>query len=150
MKVNISLISVAVVLLISCTRQSDQQQTAIASKPVNEPLSCYTFVKNNDTIRLSFKVEQNSATGDLTYNFFEKDDNTGTIQGEMHGDTLYANYQFQSEGITSEREVAFLRRGDTMVEGFGEIAREAGKATFKNRKMLNFESNLVLNKSACK
>ena len=149
MKVNISLITVAVVILISCTRQTDQEQTAIASKPVDEPLSCYIFVKNNDTIRLSFKVEQNRATGDLTYNFFEKDDNRGTIEGEMHGDTLYAIYQFQSEGISSEREVAFLKRGDTMVEGFGEINQELGKSTFKNRKMLYFESNLVLNKTAC-
>jgi len=99
---------------------------------------------------LSFIVDQNAVKGDLTYNFFEKDDNRGTLDGTMHGDTLFADYKFKSEGMTSEREVAFLRRGDTMVEGFGEIKQESGKSTFKNRKRLNFESNLILTRSDCK
>src|SRR5690606_14673635 len=113
-------------------------------------LSCYVFVKENDSVSLSFEVEKNIVIGNLTYNFYEKDDNSGTIEGEMHGDTLFANYTFESEGTTSEREVAFLRKGDAMVEGFGEITKEAGKTVFKNRKRLYFESNLVLEQMACK
>ncbi len=149
MKLNPYLMLIALITLISCNGRTDEKRAAIGSEPVSEPLSCYTFIKNMDTISLSFTVEQNRATGDLNYNFFEKDDNIGTIDGTMHGDTLFADYVYQSEGKTSEREVAFLRRGDTMVEGFGEIKQESGKSTFKNRKMLYFESNLVLNKTAC-
>ena len=148
MRFNLYLLAVALVVLVSCNGQSDQNSEK--STPVSQPLSCYTFVKGNDTIMLSFIVDQNAVKGDLTYNFFEKDDNTGTIDGTMQGDTLFADYKFQSEGKTSEREVAFLRRGDTMVEGFGEIKQESGKSTFKNRKRLNFESNLILTRSDCK
>nr|GFC68635.1 hypothetical protein [Tanacetum cinerariifolium] len=37
----------------------------------------------------------------------------------MHGDTLVADYTFQSEGTTSIRQVVFLRRDIGFIEGFG-------------------------------
>jgi hypothetical protein len=137
-------------LLIACNRQEQKEEaTKEGTLSITEPLSCYTYIHNNDTVLLSIKIDNNIVTGNLTYNFFEKDDNQGSINGEIFGDTIFAIYKFQSEGSESEREIAFLRRENTFVEGFGEVTYENEKMLFKNRNLVNFESNLILEKIPC-
>ncbi|MEJ7666578.1 MAG: hypothetical protein WKG07_47195 [Hymenobacter sp.] len=79
-------------------------------------------------------------TGQLVYRYFEKDQTGGILRGTLHGDTLRADYTFQSEGRESVREVAFLRRGTGWVEGYGDMAAQAGKLVFKQPAALCFES----------
>ncbi len=89
----------------------------------------------------------NLVTGELVYDYFEKDKNTGTIKGEMKGDTLFAEYMFMSEGINSVREVAFLKKGDSWIEGYGDVEEQTGKIVFKNKAALKFEINITLKKN---
>lgn len=133
-------------LFAACNNTQNIKEEASS---ITEPLSCYAYIHNSDSILLNIKVDDNIVTGNLTYNFFEKDDNEGSINGEMHGDTIFAVYKFQSEGKESEREIAFLKREDTFVEGFGEVIYENEKMLFKNKSLLNFESNLVLEETPC-
>ncbi len=84
----------------------------------------------------------------LTHNFYEKDKNTGTIQGELKGDTLIADYSFVSEGVSSVREVVFLKKGSELVEGYGDADQVDNKLVFKNRSTLNF-SGITLKPTAC-
>ena len=88
-------------------------------------------------------------TGNLIYKFFEKDQNKGTLQGIIKGDTLTANYEFISEGIKSVREIAFLKKGNNFVEGHGDMAEKNGKLIFKNSRILNFNSNIILKPVQC-
>ncbi len=90
-----------------------------------------------------------NVTGNLSYNFYEKDDNTGTLRGEMRGDTLLADYTFQSEGTESVRQVAFLKKGDGFVEGYGDAEDRAGKMVFKNTAALDFGSGTAFTKVPC-
>jgi hypothetical protein len=56
-----------------------------------------------------------------------------------------------SEGVSSIREVAFLKKGSTYVEGYGDVVDDnKGKVTFKDTKQLKFEGNIVLSKIDCK
>ena len=66
----------------------------------------------------------------------------------MYGDTLLAEYIFKSEGITSIREVAFLKQDDSFVEGYGDVEEQYGKMVFKNRSALSFTGK-VLHKVDC-
>lgn len=134
-------------LLAACNNNTQNIKEEAVS--MTEPLSCYAYIHNNDSILLNFTVDDNIVTGNLTYNFFEKDDNEGSVNGEMHGDTIFAVYKFQSEGKESEREIAFLKRENTFVEGFGEVIYKNEKMLFKNKNLLNFESNLILEKTPC-
>lgn len=134
-------------VLVACNSNEQKAKEKVLS--ITEPLSCYAYIHNNDTILLSIKIDNNIVTGNLTYNFFEKDDNEGSVNGEIHGDTIFAVYKFQSEGTESEREIAFLKRENTFVEGFGEATYENEKMLFKNRNLINFESNLILEKIPC-
>lgn len=109
-------------------------------KPVkNESWECYMAISGKDTILMRVKQDNNMAVGHLHYRFFEKDKSGGTIIGSMKGDTLIADYKFISEGMESEREVTFVRRGDEFVEGYGEITDRDGRQVFSNKKNLKYD-----------
>jgi hypothetical protein len=83
------------------------------------------------------------------YNLFGKDSNTGTIQGQIKGDTIFAEYTFLSEGRESVREIALLRKGNTLVEGYGEVKPVGNKMVFTSTSTLNFGNGVKLSKTNC-
>lgn len=111
---------------------------------------CYIYTKNRDTVKLKLNTENEELTGDLSYSLFEKDSNKGTIAGEIKGDTILAEYTFDSEGMRSTREVVFLKRDGKLYEGFGDVEEKSGKTVFKNRAQLKFGNTIVLSLTECK
>ena len=111
--------------------------------------NCYTYKKNRDTASLKLQVAGQEVTGDLSYNLFEKDRNKGTIAGELKGDTIIAEYTFDSEGMRSVREIVFLHKNGKLIEGFGDVEQKSVKTVFKNRAALNFDNGLVFDKTDC-
>lgn len=141
-------------VFVSCKKEKVEVPAAPEKLVTEEPESkeCYRAILKKDTIILTLNIKNGQlSSGNLSYVFYEKDKNHGTLVGQLRGDTLYADYTFMSEGISSVREVAFLKKGDTYVEGFGDaIDDNKGKITFKNRKQLKFDGNVVLSKVDCK
>lgn len=112
--------------------------------------SCYLFATDRDTVYLKLNQPVNGkVTGDLNYDFFERDGNTGFIEGEVHGDTLIADYTFLSEGLVSVREVGFLLGDDQVVEGYGDVEEVDGKMVFWHKDSLDFSNGLVMPKVPC-
>lgn len=107
---------------------------------------CYGSYTDTDSVFLRLTFLGNEVNGDLTYKIFEKDKNQGTIQGIMHGDTILATYQFTSEGLTSTREVAFLKKDNELIEGFAPMD-ETG-THFKSRNDIDF-TGIVLETGDC-
>ncbi|MDO7887285.1 hypothetical protein [Hymenobacter cheonanensis] len=137
------LFAASLALLAACheqTTQASQEPTA----PTATGPQCYAYRTETDTVRLTLQTTQPTVTGQLAYRYFEKDRNQGTIRGTMHGDTLLADYTFQSEGKTSVREVAFLRRDIGFVEGYGPVAEIQGKTIFKLPRTLHFDAKYTL------
>jgi len=60
------------------------------------------------------------------------------------------NYTFQSEGKTSIREVAFLKKGDQLAEGFGDVEEVKGKTKFKDLSKLKFDGLMTFDNIDCK
>jgi hypothetical protein len=112
--------------------------------------ACFEYITNQDTVLVSVEVVNHSVTGSLSYRLYEKDRSEGTISGEMKGDTLVAEYTFFAEGVTSVREVVFLKRGKQLIQGFGETTTSEGKQVFKDRSTLEFGDSLVLTATECK
>lgn len=111
---------------------------------------CYLYIKNRDTVSLTLTSDGNKHKGELTYNLFEKDKNAGKVSGEMKGDTLMMDYTFNSEGTTSVRQIAFLKRGNQLIEGYGAAEEKDGKMVFKATQNLDFSSNgITLTKTDC-
>lgn len=144
-------------MLVSCKKEEVKTEATTPAIETVAPAEvvtteCYQGIIKNDTITLRIDVKGTDVpSGKLSYKFFEKDKNDGTIKGTMSGDTLFANYTFNSEGKTSEREVVFLKKGNIFIEGYGDVTDGSnGKVTFKDKKKLFFDSKTVLMKIDCK
>lgn len=152
MKNKILALALVSVVFFSCKKAEetvveDYTQTQVEEVTTKE---CYEYVQGNDTIQASLLVEANNVSGDLTYKLYEKDKNSGTISGTVQGDTLIADYTFKSEGTTSVRQVAFLRKNKSLIEGYGDSEEKEGKMVFKEINKLNFNGNIILQEIPCK
>lgn len=147
----------------SCTneqkaKQADDTSKVIApdttftsSRPKTSTSDCYVYIKNRDTASLKINMEGEELTGELNYKLFEKDSNKGTIAGEMKGDTIIAEYTFDSEGMRSVREVVFVKKDDgNIYEGTGDVMEKGGKMVFKDRSALKFSPTMIFTKTNCK
>jgi len=127
-----------------------EDTTFTATAPAGgETTECYAFVKNRDTVAMTLHVKGEEYTGELRYNFYEKDKNSGTFSGEMKGDTLISEYIFDAEGLRSVREAVFLRKDGKLYEGFGETEEKSGKVRFRDRSKLDFGNAVVLSRVSC-
>ena len=126
------------------------EETDIMDSDVNSPaISCYRFVSKRDTILLQMEKMNNEIAGTLSYNYFEKDKNEGTFEGKMVGDTLFASYTFGSEGSVSVREVMFVKNGNMLVEGFGDVEEVDGKMKFKDNVKYSLNEAMPLEEIDC-
>jgi hypothetical protein len=140
-------------ILVGCKKGSNPADEFKITPPVN-PFSeiCYQGVQEKDTILMTLISKGNKLQyGKLSYNYFQKDRNEGTLVGAFHGDTLIGKYSFQSEGVTSVREVIFLKQGSSYIEGFGPVVDDhQGNLSFKDIKTIQFNASLPLVEVPCK
>jgi hypothetical protein len=130
------------------TTHTTTDDTNISTTPI--PLAgCYTWAVNNDTATMELKVAGNAVTGDLVYDWSEKDGNKGRLNGEVQDSLLVANYTFQSEGTTSVRKVVFKINGDSLYEGFGDVDSSGDTVKFKNDTQLQFQTDRSFKKVEC-
>ncbi|MDR7210558.1 hypothetical protein [Flavobacterium piscis] len=121
-----------------------------AAQPDPSGNQCYASTANNNTIWMSFNVNSNQeVNGKLSYSLYGKDKNEGTLIGNIYGDTLIADYTFDSEGVSSVRQVAFLQKDGTYIEGYGDVVEANGKVSFKDKKTLKFDIKNTLTKIDC-
>lgn len=150
-------------IAMSCTNENKKVQdndtteiiaedtTFSSTNPKINTTNCYEYIKNRDTATLKIIMEGEELTGNLDYKLFEKDHNTGTIAGEMKGDTIIAEYYFKSEGVSSIREIVLVKKDDGKIyEGTGEMMEKGSKMVFKDRSSLMFNQSLVFSPTNCK
>ncbi|MEO8414563.1 MAG: hypothetical protein ABI472_12925 [Ginsengibacter sp.] len=116
----------------------------------NSVSGCYSWDLNKDSARLQLAISGTEVTGNLKYYLFQKDKNIGTLQGRLQDSIVVAAYTFQSEGTTSVREVVFKIRGETLVEGYGDIIMHGDTAIFKNKSGLRFQDTRPFKKVLCR
>jgi hypothetical protein len=148
-----------VLFISACNSQSDNSTSINAtidsttnSKEINEPSinGCYTSILKKDTSTLKINNDNGQIFGDLIYNRFEKDNNKGTIKGKIHDSLIIADYTFQSEGMTSVREVVFKISGTNLIEGYGDINMDGDTARFKNISQLKYQDDQPFVLGECK
>jgi len=126
---NVYLFSTILLLAISTSCMNNKKEAVSAPQvQVEAPLEttskeCYQAVIEKDTITLTVAINDvNQFEGELDYSYYQKDKSFGTLLGNVKGDTIFADYTFQSEGKTSVRELVFLKKdSNTIVEGHGEV-----------------------------
>ena len=148
----ISLLLLIIIGFTSCksnTEKTTDENIDVAKEipTAKLELGCYIYNENGNSIAFEITNLENGVSGNLTYELKEKDRNSGTFTGEINGKNLIGTYKFMSEGIESEREVAFLVKENQLVEGYGEM-KEKGTA-FKDKSKINYTATMPLTKSDC-
>lgn len=141
----------SVCFLVACNSEQKKQEESKenVTPTMLTSTNCYRYTTNHDTVLLKTVTANDSVTGTLSYNYYQKDQNNGKIEGRIKGELLIADYLFMSEGVQSIRQVAFKMSGDSLIEGYGEIETKDGKSVFKNTSSLDFNQSAILKKVDC-
>lgn len=110
---------------------------------------CYEMTMKKDSAFMRLNLQDSIVSGTLNFIFFEKDRNLGTFKGVLRGDRILADYTFQSEGVTSVREIVFKIKDTTLLHGFGELKEEGGKLVFENVDDVQYQQANPFIKVAC-
>lgn len=125
------------------------KEMVIEEKPTINENMCYLYAVKKDTIKMTLTKNKDSIYGDMHYNFFEKDGSFGVFNGTMKGDTIIGIYDFEAEGTKSKREMVFLRSGNSIMEGYGDMVRDGNTEIFKDNIIFQFQDGVVLNEVVC-
>lgn len=110
---------------------------------------CYSQIIKRDTSFLQLEAKDSLINGSLSYNLYEKDRNSGTVQGELAGDTIKAWYLFKSEGVVSVRQIMWKVNGDELWPATGEVTQRNDTTVFAQPGKLKFDNTRPFKKTAC-
>ncbi len=130
------------------TTHATTNDTIVTTAPI-VLTGCYQMTMKNDSGWLNLTVNDTVVTGTLKYNLYEKDSNTGTINGVVRNNMIHADYTFQSEGMTSVREVIFKISGNTLIQAFGDLVEKNGKIIFVDKNDVQYINTSPFIKGNC-
>lgn len=110
---------------------------------------CYEMTIKKDSAFLDLQVIDTLVKGKLDFNFSEKDKNAGTFNGVLRNDKIFADYTFQSEGVTTVREIILQIKDGTLIQAFGDLKEQNGKLVFANKENLQYQMNNPFIKIDC-
>jgi len=110
---------------------------------------CYMGVTGKDSVFANIDDNLGTITGKMSYKNFEKDSNKGDISGYKSGDTLKLTYEFDSEGKKSSRDIFFIQKGNSLLEGIGDHKEEKGQVKYANEKNISYKDGQKLEAADC-
>ena len=110
---------------------------------------CFSQVVQKDTALLQLESNKGNISGVLTYNYFQKDRNDGTLKGEQTGEIIKGWYLFKSEGTMSVRQVSWKVAGNELWPAMGEIVEKNDPVVFKEPEKLRYDSAHPFKKIPC-
>ncbi len=145
-KLSIFLLSL-IAIATACNQDKPKDDGSVSTSGGRE--NCYLAVTGNDSASLSLDTLNGKVKGTLAFNFAEKDDLNGDIRGEFKGDTLFVDYAFKHKEAVSNNPLVFLKVGDKLVQGSGEIETYLGKTYFSNHSQIKFEGGFEFEPTDC-
>lgn len=144
----------AALLMASCNGPKKDSPIDVAFSPedeLNEVINteCFQYLGEKDTVQLTAHIDGTKVTGTLDYALFEKDKNSGTIEGEIRDNMIIAEYTFLSEGVTSKRQVVFKNTEEGWKEGYGEMKAVDGIPVQVNIDSLDYSHQMALTPVPC-
>lgn len=128
----------------SCKKNPSPKDAGAIQLQVEKPISvqCYKAFYEKDTIELKINTLKNGkVSGDMIMKVFTMPNKVGKINGEFHGDTLFAAYTFvegTNTKITYKNPMAFLKHGNEFILGNGKIETTMGASYFVKGTPIDF------------
>lgn len=110
---------------------------------------CYIRVMQKDTLVAHLQQQGNNFTGRLTFNNYQKDGSTGTINGRLENGIIKLLYSFRSEGMNSVMEVYFKPGDAVLLPATGELRNHGDTVFFASPDSLRFAEKDRLQKTDC-
>ena len=122
------------------TKTDEIKKDSITEKiPATASAACYIMANGKDTATMQMTVSGPAVSGTLMFNLFQKDKNKGEFSGIMQDTLIVGNYTFESEGMTSVREVVFKLKDDQLYEGYGEVIEKDNGVSFTDITKLKYQ-----------
>ncbi len=138
----------ALPLLVSCSQNTDTADAKAAAEAKMDSAAtktCFVAKDEGDQADLQLRLlSDGKVKGSLVINYAEKGNNNGEIEGEFKGDTLFVDYTFKvgTENPTVYKNpLAFLKQGEQMILGVGQIETSMGKSYFVKGKPIRFDKS---------
>ncbi|MDQ1803715.1 hypothetical protein ACNFU2_04460 [Chryseobacterium sp. PTM-20240506] len=145
--------------LMNCNKKSEpvtpkvETDSVAVEEPVVDTLGtksfCYLGVIGKDSVFASIDDNLGTISGKLAYKNSEKDSSKGDITGFKSGDTLKLTYEFQSEGTKSKRDIFFIQKDNTLIEGIGDHKEEGGQSKYADEKKVAYKDGPKMNVADC-
>lgn len=125
--------------------KNNQSEKIIESKKAAVPISetCYQAIYEKDTLDLKInEFKDGKIAGTMEMAIVNMPIKVGEIAGEFRGDTLFASYTFIQGGYkdkTYKNPMAFLKRGDELILGNGQIQITMGATHFVKGGTIDFD-----------
>lgn len=107
---------------------------------------CFWNIAGRDTMVAWLVQTENTITGKLSFDNFQKDGSSGPVHGTLHGNTIKLWYDFESEGMKSVMEVWLERRGNALVRAVGPMDVKGDTSYFTNHAAIKFDEKQSLQK----
>ncbi|MDH6253871.1 hypothetical protein M2347_003598 [Chryseobacterium sp. H1D6B] len=153
------LLSSLSVFMMNCNKKTEiivpkaPTDSIAVTEPVVDTLGpksfCYLGVVGKDSVFASIDDNLGTIAGKLFYKNSEKDSSKGDVSGFKSGDTLKLTYEFQSEGSKSKRDIFFIQKGGTLIEGIGAQKEDSGQMKYADEKKISYKDVQKLETADC-
>ena len=136
-------------LLVTCiglqSCKNDKSEKTLEVKQVKDATSteCYQAIYEQDTLNLKLLTfKDGEINGNMEMAIANMPKKVGEIVGEFKGDTLFASYTFiqgSNKEKTFKNPMAFLKRGDQLILGNGQIQITMGASHFVKGQPIDFD-----------
>ena len=155
-----SIIALLTILFFSCNNNSVPETKSEAQKEkdreaidksysLTDVSGCFWKITGRDTLVAWLAQTENTITGKLSFDNFEKDGSSGTVHGTIEGDIIKLWYSFESEGMKSVMEVWYKKQGDALLRGIGPSKVNADSSYFSDHSAIKFAEDQALKKVDC-
>jgi hypothetical protein len=147
----------AIPIVYSCNQNTETKNAKADAEAKMDSLAtkaCFVAKDEGDNADLQLRLLSNGKVkGNLVITYAEKANNDGQIEGEFKGDTLFVDYTFkagESDPAVYKNPLAFLKQGDKMILGVGQIETSMGRSYFVKEKPIRFDqSKFIFTSVAC-
>jgi hypothetical protein len=155
-----SIIILSSILFFSCNNNSTEEASKEAQKEkereaiersysFTDMSGCFWKITGRDTLVAWLVQTENTITGKLSFDNFEKDGSSGPVHGTVEGDIIKLWYSSESEDMKSVMETWFKKQGDSLIRGVGPSAVKADSSYFTDHAAIKFTGGQFLKKVDC-
>ena len=149
------------VLMMNCDKKNETVKSVTIQDSLETPAEnivdtlgaktfCYLGITGKDSVFISLDDNLGTLSGKMAYKNNEKDSSKGELFGFKAGDTLKLTYEFTSEGTTSKRDIYFIQKGSSLIEGIGNQKDENRTIHYADEKKITYKDGQKLETADCK